>query len=133
MIVGVGVDLCATGRFGRSVRRPGFAERVFTPAELDQVGFEPARHTGEDAAVAERLVETLAGRFAVKEALAKALGAPAGLSWTDCEVLADDTGRPAVRWRGTVQTRMDAVGVRHVHVSISHDGEMAVGMVVCEA
>ena len=69
MIVGVGIDVCDVDRFAESVeRRPGLVQRLFTPAE------------------AERPVASQAARFAAKEALAKALGAPSGMSWLDAEV-----------------------------------------------
>ena len=52
-----------------------------------------------------------AARFAAKEALAKALGAPAGLSWQDAEVVTDDRGRPAFKIIGTVAARAAELGV----------------------
>ena len=76
--------------------------------------------------------QTMAGRFAAKEALAKALGAPAGLRWSDCEVLADETGRPSLVVTGTVAERVEELGVSRLHVSISHDAGVAVAMVVVE-
>ena len=74
----------------------------------------------------------MAGRFAAKEALAKALGAPAGLRWSDCEVLSDETGRPSLVVTGTVAERVEELGVSRLHVSISHDAGVAVAMVVVE-
>ena len=76
--------------------------------------------------------DQLAGRFAAKEALAKALGAPAGLRWSDCEVLSDETGRPDLVVTGSVAERIDDLGVSRLHVSISHDAGVAVAMVVIE-
>ncbi len=114
MIIGIGVDVCSVDRIREACARPGFTDRVFTLAEL----------SGSD--------QTMAGRFAAKEALAKALGAPAGLRWTDCEVLSDETGRPSLVVAGTVGDRVDELGVSRLHVSISHDAGVAVAMVVCE-
>ena len=75
MIIGGGIDVCDVERFAESVRRtPALVRRLFTPAE------------------AERPVASLAARFAAKEAFAKALGAPAGLSWQDAEVVTDEHG-----------------------------------------
>ena len=83
MIVGVGIDVCDVSRFAESVeRRPGLVERLFTPAE------------------AERPIASKAARFAAKEALAKALGAPDGMSWQDAEILTDDNGQPSIRDQG---------------------------------
>ncbi|SMO82148.1 holo-ACP synthase [Propioniciclava tarda] len=115
MIVGIGVDVCSLERFAAASGRPGVLDRLLTPAEQD----------GRP--------ETLAGRFAAKEALAKALGAPSGLVWTDCVVTSDADGRPALVLSGTVAARASELGVTRTHVSISHDAGVAVAMVICEA
>lgn len=114
MIVGVGVDVCSLERFAAASGRPGVLERLLTAQE----------RAGRP--------ETLAGRFAAKEALAKALGAPGGLRWTDCVVVSDAAGRPSFVLAGTVAARASELGVRRVHVSISHDAGVAVAVVVCE-
>lgn len=116
MIVGVGIDVCDVARFAASVtRRPSMVRRLFTPAE------------------AERPVASQAARFAAKEALAKALGAPAGLSWLDAEVLTDSDGRPIFKVTGTVAARAAELGVATIHVSLSHDAGIASAVVICEA
>jgi holo-[acyl-carrier protein] synthase len=116
LIVGLGIDVCDVSRFAAAVqRRPGIVQRLFTPAE------------------AERPVASQAARFAAKEALAKALGAPSGMSWLDAEVLTDDTGRPSFRIVGTVAARASELGVATIHVSLSHDAGIASAVVVCEA
>lgn len=74
-----------------------------------------------------------AARFAAKEALAKALGAPAGMSWLDCEIVTDSQGRPEFRVRGTVAARAAELGIATIHVSLSHDAGIASAVVVCEA
>jgi len=114
MIVGIGLDVTEVFRFARSAERPGVMERIFTPEER------------------EAPTERLAGRFAAKEALAKALGAPLGLVWTDVSVLAADTGQPYFVFRGSVERRMAELGVETVHLSITHDAGIAAAMVVCE-
>ncbi len=76
---------------------------------------------------------SLAARFAAKEALAKALGAPQGLHWHDAEVVSDGTGRPSFRLAGTVSAAAALVGAARWHLSLSHDGGMAVAMVVGES
>ncbi len=115
MIIGIGVDVCDVRRFAEAVeRRPRMVERLFTPLE------------------AERSVASLAARFAAKEALAKALGAPAGMAWHDAEVQTDSGGRPFFVITGTVENRARALGVRTVHLSLSHDAGIASAMVVCE-
>jgi holo-[acyl-carrier protein] synthase len=111
VIVGVGIDVCDLDRFAASLERtPGLRERLFTPAEA-------TRHPA-----------SLAARFAAKEALAKALGAPKGLAWHDSE----ESGRPRFELRGTVLARADELGVTSVHLSLSHDAGIASAMVVLE-
>ncbi len=115
VIVGVGIDVCDVERFEQTVaRRPGLVTRLFTPAE------------------AERPVASLAARFAAKEALAKALGAPQGMSWQDAEVVTDEDGRPRFLVRGTVAAQAAAAGVVSIHVSLSHDAGIASAVVICE-
>lgn len=116
MIIGVGIDVCDVDRFAETIaRRPGLIARLFTEAE------------------AERPIASLAARFAAKEALAKALGAPAGLAWRDAEVVTDADGRPSLLLRGSVARRATELGVADVHVSLSHDAGIASAVVICEA
>ncbi|NGO69456.1 holo-ACP synthase [Streptomyces boncukensis] len=122
MIVGVGIDVAEIDRFAASLdRTPGLAERLFVAREL----WLPS---GE-----RRRAASLAARFAAKEALAKALGAPPGLRWTDAEVRSADSGRPYLVVSGTVLARAEELGVRSWHVSLSHDAGVASAMVVAEA
>lgn len=115
MIVGVGIDVVDVDRFAQSLTRsPGLRPRLFTAAEQ------------------QRPVASLAARFAAKEALAKALGAPAGLHWTDAEVTTGDDGRPHLALAGSVAARADTLGVGQVHVSLSHDAGIASAVVVLE-
>ena len=67
------------------------------------------------------------------EPLAKALGAPSGMSWLDAEVVTDPTGRPSFAISGTVAARAAELGVASIHVSLSHDAGIASAVVVCEA
>jgi holo-[acyl-carrier protein] synthase len=114
-IVGVGIDVVDISRFDDSLRRtPGMVERLFTPAE------------------ASRPPASLAARFAAKEALAKALGAPGDLAWHDAEVVSESSGRPLFSLRGTVAARAADLGVASVHLSLSHDAGIASAVVVLE-
>jgi holo-[acyl-carrier protein] synthase len=116
MIVGVGIDVVDIERFVETLERtPALRERLFTPLELTRA---PA---------------SLAARFAAKEALAKALGAPAGLHWLDAEVRTDDDGRPSFVLSGTVAGRAADLGVVQTSVSMSHDAGIASAVVVLEA
>jgi len=122
MIVGVGVDVVPVERFAATLRRTqGLAERLFTPAELLTTSGNP------------RTPESLAARFAAKEAVAKALGVPAALHWHDCEVVSGSDGRPDLQVRGTVAAAAAERGVATWHLSLSHDGGIASAMVVAEA
>ncbi|GAB2472813.1 holo-ACP synthase [Luteococcus sediminum] len=115
-IIGIGVDLCSIERWQQACeRRPGLRERVLCPDE------------------AALPIASQAGRWAAKEALTKALGAPAGMVWLDCEVLRGADGAPSFRLRGTVQARADELGITTIHLSISHDGGLATAYVICEA
>lgn len=115
MIVGVGIDVCDIGRFATALARtPGLGPRLFTPAELT------------------RGTASLAARFAAKEAVAKALGAPGGLSWQDAEIVTDPGGRPSLIVRGTVAERARVLGVSGWHISLSHDAGIASALVVAE-
>lgn len=115
MIVGIGVDLAEISRLETSITRTaGLADRLFAESERG------------------RPVRTLAGYFAAKEAVAKALGAPPGLQWTDVVVSNDAHGKPELAISGTVAAVADRLGVTSWHVSISHDAGFCVAMVVAE-
>lgn len=115
MIVGVGVDLVDEVRFSRALdRTPGLVTRLFTPGERG------------------RPVASLAARFAAKEAVAKALAAPGGLRWLDVEIRSGAAGRPHVHVTGTVRQAAGHLGVQRWHVSLSHDGGMAIAVVIAE-
>jgi len=121
VIVGVGIDVVPVARFaGALARTPTLADRLFTPKE---------RVTDSGGA---RSAESLAARFAAKEALAKALGAPVGLHWQDATVRRGEDGRPHLQISGTVEARAEALGVHAMHVSLSHDAGIASAVVIAE-
>lgn len=121
MIIGVGIDVVPVERFAASLERtPGLRDRLFTAAEQRTPSGAP------------RTGESLAARFAAKEALAKALGAPGDLHWHDAEVTVGDHGRPHLEVRGSVAGRAAQLGVTSWHLSLSHDGGIASAMVVAE-
>ncbi|CAI9398917.1 holo-ACP synthase [Nocardioides sp. T2.26MG-1] len=116
MIVGVGIDVVDVERFRVSLERsPGLVDRLFTPRE------------------AVRPLASLAARFAAKEALAKALGAPVGMHWHDAEIVSEESGRPLLEIRGSVLAQATDLGVASVHVSLSHDAGIASAVVVLES
>jgi holo-[acyl-carrier protein] synthase len=115
VIVGVGIDVVGIDRFADALRRtPALAARLFTE---DERGLP---------------VQSLAARFAAKEALAKALGAPRGLLWTDAEVVPASGGRPGLRVAGTVAAAAGRLGVTGWHLSLSHDAGIASAVVIAE-
>ena len=121
MIIGVGIDVVPVDRFAESLTRtPGLRDRLFTAAEQLTPSGNP------------RTGESLAARFAAKEALAKALGAPGDLHWHDAEVTVGEHGRPLLTVRGTVAARAEALGGASWHVSLSHDGGIASAVVIAE-
>jgi holo-[acyl-carrier protein] synthase len=115
MIIGVGIDVVEIARLERALSRTqGLGGRLFSETERGLP------------------IWSLAARFAAKEALAKALGAPPGLLWTDAEVVAGSDGRPELKVYGTVADAAARRGVRHWHVSLSHDGGFATAVVIAE-
>jgi holo-[acyl-carrier protein] synthase len=120
-IIGVGIDVAEIDRFQAALARtPHMAQRLFNDSEL-------ILPTGE-----RRGIASLAARFAAKEALAKALGAPAGLLWRDAEVYVEESGQPRLRVSGTVAARAAELGVSSWHVSLSHDAGVASAVVIAE-
>jgi holo-[acyl-carrier protein] synthase len=115
MIIGIGVDVVQVSRFKQQLTKaPALRDRLFTPAER------------------ELNIRSLAARFAAKEAVAKALSAPAGMNWQHCSIEVDAAGAPHVVATGTVAEVADAQGVTTWHLSMSHDGDVATAMVVAE-
>lgn len=115
----VGIDLVEVDRIAQTVARFGarFLERVFTPEELQE---------------GRRRVTWLAGRFAVKEACAKALGTGIGaaVAWRDMQVLRQPSGKPSLRLMGDAAERAAALGIAQMDVSISHTHQYAIAVVV---
>ncbi|MFO7898737.1 MAG: holo-ACP synthase [Planctomycetota bacterium] len=124
-IVGTGIDIVEVARIEAVLERHGrrFLRRVFTEREIEYAnsGGAPAEH--------------LAGRFAVKEAVFKALGTGwAGrIHWRDVEVRSLPTGQPEVRLSGGACGRAEEQGIGRIHVSISHTGTHAVAHAIAEA
>ena len=112
MIDGIGVDIIELDRIAEAVRRDRFRTRVFTEAEQQYC----------DACEGP---ERYAGRFAAKEAVAKALGI--SLSWRDVEIVRAASGAPSARLHGKAAERL---GARQILVSISHCRAYAVAQAV---
>ena len=118
-MIGVGIDAVDVARFSRVLgRRPGFAERVFTPLERSSCGGAPER---------------LAARFAAKEATMKALGVGLGaFGFHDVWVERQPSGRPVLRVAGQAAELAAAAGVSRWHVSLTHTDLVAEAVVVAE-
>lgn len=115
-IVGVGVDVVDLARFAASLQRtPQMRGRLFTADE------------------AELPIESLAGRFAAKEAFLKAVGGPQGVAWRDIEVVRGETGAPSLTLAGRAAERAQELQLTGLHLSIAHDGPVATAFVVAEA
>ncbi|MDR1318742.1 MAG: holo-ACP synthase [Treponema sp.] len=123
MIIGIGVDIVHVGRMERWRNMPGLPERFFHPDELSAA---LSRGSGSDL--------SLAARFAAKEAFGKALGTGlAGIVLKDIMVANRHNGRPEIRVKGTARAALKKSGANRVHVSLTHERDNAVAMVVLES
>jgi len=125
MIVGHGIDLCSVGRIRRMIADHGdhFLEWTFTEAE---VAYARRRKKGFE--------ETLAGRFAAKEAVMKALGTGwrEGVTFPGIEILNEPAGRPYVVLRGGAAKKAAELGITAWHLSITHTEDLAVASAIAE-
>ncbi len=124
MIIGTGIDIVHIPRIERAARRFGkrFLTRAFCPGEID-------------CCTGKRIPwPCLAGRFAAKEALVKALGTGFryGIALTDICVNRLDNGRPEIVLYGNALKYARRLGVTALHVSISHEKSDAIAMVILE-
>jgi holo-[acyl-carrier protein] synthase len=118
MEMAVGVDVILISRVQKVLERHPrrFLERVFTP---------------EEVAFCRGRTPELAARFAAKEAIMKALGTGArGLAWREIEVLPNRRGKPLVYLHGQARQRGEKIGVRGLDVSLTHDSDLAIAVVV---
>lgn len=121
MIKGIGMDIVQISRIQKNLTNARFMERVFSAAEREHIGLGPLSS------------ERASGCYAVKEALAKALGCGlAGCPPDAVETLRLPSGAPQVHATGKAQASLDALGIRHVWVSITHDAGVAAAVVVLE-
>jgi holo-[acyl-carrier protein] synthase len=110
-----GVDLVEIERVRRVMARSGerFLARIFTPQEQ---------------AYCQGRIASLAGRFAVKEAVAKALGTGIGdVTWVEIEIVSDKMGRPELVLHGAAKEAADALGLVEWSISLSHTEQYAIG------
>ncbi|MHC4945963.1 MAG: holo-ACP synthase [Planctomycetota bacterium] len=126
MIIGTGVDIIELDRIGRLVDQKPFPEKLFSPEEIEAV------RTGE--LEGQRVVSRLAGLFAAKEAVMKALGTgwARGVAWVDISISHTPQGQPFVTLSGKAAEIADSMGVKKAHISISHCKTHAVAHAVLE-
>jgi holo-[acyl-carrier protein] synthase len=129
MIVGIGLDMVELQRIGRIIQQPSggarFADRVLTGREKERWAALPSR----------RALEFLAGRFAAKEAVVKALGCGIGATagFRDIEILPDAGGKPVCVLSDGAWQRLGAQGAQHrILVAITHERTMAAATAVVE-
>lgn len=123
MALTTGVDIVEVARVSRAIERHGdrFLARIYTEAEI-------ARYGGR--------ADELAGRFAAKEAVSKALGvglrhmSAHGIDWHDVEVVSNRFGKPVLCLSGRARSLAEEQGLQQWSVSLSHDREYAIALVV---
>jgi holo-[acyl-carrier protein] synthase len=124
MIIGSGIDMVEIRRIQHSVDRFGsrFLKRVYTPAE--QTYCLRKRNAAE----------SLAARFAAKEAGAKALGTGIsyGVNWLEIEVVRAPNGRPSLRFHGRAAQIAARLGMANAALSLTHTAELALASVILE-
>ncbi|HEY8432560.1 MAG TPA: holo-ACP synthase [Sandaracinaceae bacterium] len=123
MIVGLGLDVCDVARMRKNLERYGhaFMDKVLTPAERAYCERRP------DPAV------PFAGRFAAKEAIIKALGAPEGLRWKDMVITPARGAPPRIGLRRVGLEAAHRAGATRAHLTITHDAGVAAAVVILEA
>jgi len=123
MIAGIGIDIVHVRRMERWRKNPGLLTRFFHPEELEAA---LAKGSGADM--------SLAARFAAKEALGKALGTGlAGIVLKDISVINHQSGQPEMYVYGTTLDVLIKSGAGRIHLSLSHEEEYAVAMVILES
>lgn len=121
MIIGTGIDIVLIARIEKIAQNSRFFTRVFTPGEIAL--FESSG----------KKIETIAGRFAAKEAILKSMGCGlCDLPLTGIELLRADTGQPTVSLAGAAHERAQTLGISRIHISISHDGGFAIAQAIAE-
>lgn len=123
MILGIGIDLAKVSRYEKLLDKDGFLERFFPEEEIEYI-----RSKGAGAA------QSMAGRFAAREAFLKALGTGFnGFSPKDIKVLNNENGRPEITVNKVIEDKLNSMAERwRIHLSISHEKEYAIAQVVLE-
>lgn len=122
MILGIGIDLVEIDRIKKICDRweSHFTSRVFTEKELDYCNKK------------KNCYQSLAGRFAAKEAMFKALGTgwAFGMHWKEIEVVNDELGKPSIVLSGKAARFADKLGLKDSFVSLSHTKQFVMAQVI---
>ena len=122
MILGIGIDVVHVKRIKHWLEVPGLVERFYHPQEIAE-----CRGRGSSGPL------SLAARFAAKEALGKALGTGlAGMKLRDIQVVNDRYGKPDIMLYGEAAERLEKMGGKRVHLSLTHESDNAIAMVAIE-
>ena len=122
MIKGTGIDIVEIKRMEHWLSNPGLLNRFF---HSEEISYSLSR--GKSAA------QSLAARFAAKEAFAKALGnGMKNISLNDIMVYNNENGKPEIKLSGQAKNKFDESGADKIHVSLSHERDNAVAMIILE-
>ena len=122
VVIGIGIDIIEISRIKAAIEREAFVKRVFTAAEAAY-----CRSRGVQQAA------SFAARFAAKEAVAKALGSGfAGGNVIDIEVRVAANGKPDIALHGSFADLANKLGVKRIHISLTHAREYAAAQAVLE-
>ena len=123
MITGIGIDIVRINRIEHWLDNQRLLERYFNSEELSLA-----------ASRKNSAAQTLAARFAAKEAFGKALGTGlTHLTLKDIIICNDDNGKPEIKLTGTAMEAFEKSGAAKAHISLSHESENAIAMIVLEA
>ena len=122
MITGIGIDLIEVKKIAKSIPSETYLYKVFTEAEI------------AECRLATNSAERFAGKFAAKEALMKAIGKGIrqGVWFTQIEVLNEESGAPYIRVNNEVEAAINELGVKKIHVSVTHTKSTAAAIVILE-
>lgn len=123
-VIGIGIDMVEVSRIEELIEHwgPRFLDKIFTPEEQQTCMHRRFPHIH------------FSGRFAIKEAMLKALGTGlrSGLRWKDISTINNRLGKPTVQLFGRVRERADQMGVSTIFSSISHEQDYAIAQVLLE-
>lgn len=122
MIIGLGIDLVSISRLAEKIKNRPFVEKIFSANEIAYC-----------EAMAKK-EQHYAVRFAAKEAFLKATGKGmvASLDLHDIEILKNELEQPMIYLHGDFENLKTKEGWQSIHVSLSHEGDNAVAIVIIE-